>query len=218
MPFIRDLYQRHFVEREEVAAVNSQELSTHETLSAIDSSANLYTLFLGEDVLEDAAASSRVREDFINNKKQTTTQKNTAQSPRQKTTINEDFVPNQDTIAEALARGYRNASNPEELKAFIDHNKAIGSSWADYNPIYLRWLARGQERKQQTKQSNAQKIDSGRAPYESRNYRKEPKLSLRERVIQAHSSRFDFDETRQCFVHKQNGSNGHGGYVVAPTY
>lgn len=213
MPFLRDLYQRFFGEKEEVSTVVSPEPSTNKILSAIDLSVDLDALFLGEDVPEVAAATSRVRED-INNKQQTTT-KNTSQSPLQKMPISEDFVPDQNTIAEALARGYQTATNPTEIQAFIDHNKATGSLWADYNPIYLRWLARGKERKQQTK---AQKIHSGRAHHESRNDRQTTKLSPRERVIQAYSRRFDFDETAQCFVHKPNRTNGHGEHVMAAAY
>jgi hypothetical protein len=137
---------------------------------------------------------------------------------KKKSPIADDFVPTTETIARANALGYTNATNLAEIQAFIDHNKATGSLWADFNPIYLRWLARGEERRQQTKQPKAQKTNSGRVNHESRNHRQGPKLSPRERVIQAYSHRFDFDETRQCFVHKQNVTNGHGEHVVAATY
>ena len=217
MPFLRDLYQSFFSENEEVAAVNSSEQNTQTILTSTDESVDLDALFLGENIPEVAAASSRVREVIINNNKKqtTTTQKYTAQSPQQKTPISENFVPNQNTIAEALARGYQNATNTTEIQAFNEHNKATGSLWADYNPIYLRWLARGEERKQQPK---AQKTQTGRANHESRNHRQERKLSPRERVIKAHSDRLDFDEARQCFVPKQNRSHGYGEYVMAAPY
>jgi len=45
-----------------------------------------------------------------------------------------------DTVARAEAIGFIQATDFTEIHDFIDHNRALGSLWADYNPLYLRWL------------------------------------------------------------------------------
>ena len=212
MPFLRELHQQFFDKKLEVAAVNISDLNTSETLSTIDKTINLDAMFLGEDVPDDAAATSRIED--INKNKQTTTQKNIFESAGQKAPISDQFVPNARTIAEALARGYQAATNPAEIQAFIDHNKATASQWADYNPIYLRWLARGEERIQQ----QTTKTHSGRMNHAGSNNRQAPKPSPRERVKQAYSRQFDFNETTGCFTRRPNAANGYDSNLVASAY
>ena len=202
----------YFLASEKVYGDEQEVQSTHNLVENTEETNEINLFFGMENVIEQPiylAEKKPVKN--INNK--TNNNNNTKKSP-----ISDDFVPTTETIARANALGYTNATNPTEIQAFIDHNKATGSVWADFNPIYLRWLARGEERRQQTKQPKAQKTHSGREKHESRNHRQGSKLSPRERVIQAYSHRFDFDETRQCFVHKQNVTNGHGEHVVAATY
>ena len=84
----------------------------------------------------------------------------------QKLFITDDFIPNQATISEALSYGYSNVTDLDEIKNFINHNKAIGSQWADFNPVYLRWLERGFERRQKQLQHNS--VNVGRKENEQR--------------------------------------------------
>lgn len=85
----------------------------------------------------------------INNNKQTNT---TAGVSSSKKCIADDFYPDEQTIDLAKTLGFTNAEEPEEIKAFIYHNKINQTQWADFNPIYIRWLERKAE--YQLKQQN----------------------------------------------------------------
>lgn len=131
----------------------------------------------------------------------------------QKSVIADNFLPSAETIARAQALGHHNASDFTEIQGFIDHNKAIGSQWADFNPIYLRWLARGMERKQQ----KAQKNYLGRNDYAgSRQH--QPSSNARDRVKHAYANEFDFDEETGRFYPRRNIANGNDGHFVASAY
>ena len=63
--------------------------------------------------------------------------------------IPQNFYPSQEIIARAIASGHNNATDPDIIQEFIDKNTAWGSTFADFNPIYLSFLAKHAERKQQ---------------------------------------------------------------------
>ena len=64
-------------------------------------------------------------------------------------TISQDFYPAPEIIARAIAAGHNNATDTNIIQDFIDKNTAWGSTFADFNPIYLSFLAKHAERKQQ---------------------------------------------------------------------
>lgn len=124
--------------------------------------------------------------------------------------IADDFVPNSQTIARALALGYRDAANLNVIQAFIDENRAWGSRFADFNPIYLRWLAK-EARK--TKQPQP-----GRTPYASNHNSHSYKARPRERVKQAHAADFAFDETTGRFKARVHDANRINSHIVFAAY
>jgi len=63
--------------------------------------------------------------------------------------ISPNFYPNPKTIARAFASGYSFATDANIIQEFIDKNTAWGSAFADFNPIYLSFLAKHAERKEQ---------------------------------------------------------------------
>lgn len=110
--------------------------------------------------------------------------------------ISSNFTPNAETILRAKILGYSNVEDPTEIQSFIEYNTACGAQWADFNPIYLRWLAKSQERQQQKNQMK----NTGSFNHENQ-HRNKPKTnpsSVRERVIQAYANEFNFcEETRR---------------------
>lgn len=64
-------------------------------------------------------------------------------------TISQNFYPSQEIIARAIAAGHNNATDADIIQEFIDKNTAWGSTFADFNPIYLSFLAKHAERNQQ---------------------------------------------------------------------
>lgn len=63
--------------------------------------------------------------------------------------ISPNFYPSPDTIARAVASGYSFAADANIIEEFIDKNTAWGSEFADFNPVYLCFLVKHAERKQQ---------------------------------------------------------------------
>jgi len=63
--------------------------------------------------------------------------------------ISPDFYPSNETIAIALEQGFTQAQNPEEIQKFIKYNLDNNCLWADFNPVFLSWLRRGFEYRQQ---------------------------------------------------------------------
>lgn len=214
MPFLRELHQKYFSELSQVTAVDATETSTPTTQIAVDETINLDAWFIGEEAPEVAAASSRCIEDNINNKKQTTTitsQINTYECQGLKSPISADFAPNSETIERALALGYLSATDRTEIQAFIDHNKATGSRFVDYNPIYLRWLAKSRER-----QDQKQALNSGRLNHAGSNPNKTHQSTAIERVKQAYANEFAFCETtRRYHTGVEHETRVHSHTVVA---
>jgi hypothetical protein len=151
MPFLRELFQQHLGEVQQVTAVDAEESVTQEIYASTDVEVDLESQPSIEDVTEDAAASyNSSRAECINNKnniknKQTTTHE---EFPRKKL-ISKDFYPAQETIEKALALGYVNPTDPAIIQSFIEKNTAWGSVYYDFNPIYLLFLAKEPEFKQQ---------------------------------------------------------------------
>ena len=68
--------------------------------------------------------------------------------------ISPTFQPNQETLSRAIASGHANAADPHIIQEFIDKNTAWGSEFADFNPIYLSFLAKHAEREEQKSMKN----------------------------------------------------------------
>lgn len=130
-----------------------------------------------------------------------------------KQSISENFTPNTETIARAEALGYSNASDVSEIQAFIDYNKATGSQFVDFNPIYLRWLAKSIERQKTNKQlSNTGSITHAK----QHSLRTQTHQStLRERVLKAHANDFTLCEETEYFDSSQKSKQwDYGAFVV----
>ncbi len=129
-----------------------------------------------------------------------------------KQSISENFTPNTETLARAEALGYSNASDFSEIQAFIDYNKATGSQFVDFNPIYLRWLAKSVERQQQKQLGTTGSIHHAKQ-YSLRTQTHQP--SLRERVLKAHASDFALcGEDTEYFESSQQNNWNYGAFVV----
>lgn len=129
-----------------------------------------------------------------------------------KQSISENFTPNTETLARAEALGYSNASDFSEIQAFIDYNKATGSQFVDFNPIYLRWLAKSVERQQQKKQLGTTGSINHAKQYSLRTQTHQP--SLRERVLKAHAGDFALCEDTEYFESNQQNNWNYGAFVV----
>ena len=73
--------------------------------------------------------------------------------------ITADFFPSQATILKAQSLGYEKVLDLNEIQAFIDYNQKYGSSFEDFNPIYLNWLKRGAEYEQKQQAREAIKAE-----------------------------------------------------------
>lgn len=63
--------------------------------------------------------------------------------------ITQDFYPSQETLEKAFASGYSFAADADVIQDFIDKNLSWGSEFADFNPVYLSFLAKHNEHKKQ---------------------------------------------------------------------
>lgn len=61
---------------------------------------------------------------------------------KNKNHINPNFYPSQETITTAQELGLDKVTDPNQIQAFINHNQKQGSKWADFNPVFIRWLER----------------------------------------------------------------------------
>ncbi|PJE14481.1 hypothetical protein [Legionella sp.] len=117
---------------------------------------------------------------YINNNKQT----NTDMIFSGKKAIADDFYPDAETIEIALAKGYANVIEPSQIAAFIKHNKTNKTQWADYNPVYFRWLERHAEYQAQQKQKAQGQLRSNRN--ERRTYQKPTQRTALDQVSEHH--------------------------------
>lgn len=53
-----------------------------------------------------------------------------------------NYYPDEETINAALTMGFVHVTDSAEIQAFIEHNQTHQTQWADFNPVYLRWLER----------------------------------------------------------------------------
>lgn len=118
-----------------------------------------------------------------NKPKQNNNNNNFSKSP-----ISDSFFPTSDTIARALDQGFDRVEDREELQAFIDHNKASGSLWADFNPIYLRWLAQSKHRAEEQRKKLDIKTTHFLGRVNDGTVSKTDKRSVSERVIARHEA------------------------------
>lgn len=87
--------------------------------------------------------------------KQETNLTNNKDRENEKQSIALDFYPSQETILFAQQRGLLKVTDLQEIQSFIDHNLEKQTRWADYNPIFIKWLERGEEyQKRQQKMTN----------------------------------------------------------------
>ncbi len=98
------------------------------------------------------------------------------------------------------------------IEDFIDKNKAWGSRYVDYNPIYLRFLAKDREYKLQTK-----KQMPGRERHAFTKKPKPSKPSPQERVTKAHSAKFELDKSTRRFKARSTAGYGNDSHTVAST-
>lgn len=130
-----------------------------------------------------------------------------------KQSVNENFLPNAKTIARAEALGYSNASDASEIQAFIDFNRAIGSQFADFNPIYLLWLAKSIERQNKKEQLGTTGSINHAKQHSLRTQTHQP--SLRERVLKAHAKDFALCDDTEYFDSSQKSEQwNYGAFVV----
>lgn len=130
-----------------------------------------------------------------------------------KQSINDNFLPNAKTIARAEALGYSKASDASEIQDFIDFNKAIGSQFADFNPIYLLWLAKGIERQNKKEQLGTTGSINHAKQHSLRTQTHQS--SLRERVLKAHAQDFALCEDTEYFDSSQKSEQwNYGAFVV----
>lgn len=129
--------------------------------------------------------------------------------------IADDFVPDQKTIADAMSLGHKDAADFSVIREFISYNQAIGSQWANYNPVYLAFLARRAERKQ-IKQQQTQTWRTPHATGSSSFKTSEP--SLRERVKKAHASDFIYCKETGCYIARTPHATGTHCHTVVATY
>lgn len=204
MPWMRDLYL-NFCDQNKDAAVNPVQVNASETLENTDQICIFSDKNITQNRTEVASKKDSVKN--INNKY---INNNNNKSP-----IHHDFYPKPETISRAEALGYSDASDLKEIQAFIDHNTATGSQFADFNPIYLRWLARRSERKaQQLKKEN----HTGRTRHASsrcKSYTHQP--SALDRVKQAYANQFELNETTGQFMPKAFINATSHCNVMAPT-
>ncbi|HHX8430817.1 TPA: hypothetical protein ACVO1V_002920 [Legionella pneumophila] len=98
--------------------------------------------------------------------------------------ISPNFYPNQKTIDRAIASGYSFATDTIIIQEFIDKNTAWGSTFADFNPIYLSFLAKHAERKQQ------ESVISNTQTRSKNNERASPKVNSYDAALET-VARFD---------------------------
>ena len=162
MPFVRELYEQFHGKSQGVAAVDATEVARPASLVNTDDLADLKVTLVGEDAMDVAAATFSSNKD-INNKQNN----NNSKLPdfyQPKLPISSTFFPSKETLSRAVALGFDNADLLTEIQSFIDHNKAIGSAFADYNPIYIKWLSQSSLRQKQTKIIEPRRMNDASSP------------------------------------------------------
>ncbi len=208
LPFLRELFEHHQQKSREVAAEVSSLYACHTNHASVDN-LGAEDGYLGSQVTSEVAAATS----FINNinNKQTNTKQ--LASFQSKHPISDEFMPNPETIREALARGYANVTDPNEIQAFIDYNKAQNTRWQDYNQVFLIWLARVAEHrtnKLSITDSTATRKTGDEHAKQSRNNGK-----TAENVKHILSHQFEFCEKTRRFYQRETNPRRHRHIMVA---
>ena len=187
------IYALHFKCGEVYTPVSTGQ-STHKTIIKTDLNASnkdelhteqhtdLYTS-KGEQAIN-ACAKENIKQNNNNNKHESS-----------KLPISDSFFPSEEILQRARTLGLDNADDFDEIQAFIDHNKASGSLWADFNPIYLRWLIQSQERRKRAALTATER----RTQHGTSTNRHFDKRTPKERVIAAYSDTLKYCEHTHRF-------------------
>ncbi len=204
----------HFFDQKEVYGVTPDVQETKTSLENTEELSEAELFFGDHETAEppmEAVNDAPVKNiNILNNKNKNKNNKYTQLSP-----IADDFVPDQKTIADAMSLGHKDAADFSVIREFISYNQAIGSQWADYNPVYLAFLARRAERKQ-IKQQQTQTWRTPHATGSSSFKTSEP--SLRERVKKAHASDFIYCKETGCYIARTPHATGTHCHTVVATY
>ena len=149
MPFMCDLYQSFLNETPELDAILAADVADATTLTQHGESVDLDPI-LATDVSSVLAAAS-LDDAFnaladvpakIKPKTNKTNKQNTKSESFSdlKQPIARDFYPSPKTIELALEKGFVKVTSDIEIKRFVMYNEASLSRWADYNPVFLKWL------------------------------------------------------------------------------
>ena len=194
MPFIRELYQSFYGQPSEVAADLAADVATAQTHIQTSEKACFEPL-LAEDVAGDLAAASLNLAINACAKENIKKNNNNNKHDLSKLPISDSFFPSEEILQRARTLGLDNADDFDEIQAFIDHNKASGSLWADFNPIYLRWLIQSQERRKRAVLTATER----RIQHGTSTNRHIDKRTPKERVIAAYSDTLKYCEHTHRF-------------------
>ena len=109
----------------------------------------------------------------INNNNNNNTAEKLMGTKTTKQPIAADFHPTPETLSRAIASGYHFAAEAHIIQEFIDKNTAWGSAYADFNPIYLCFLAQYahfQQAKQMEPNGTIRSITHERTPHKNNSY------------------------------------------------
>ena len=211
MPFMRALYQQFHSKTEEVAVVKAIESKKPTPLISIEELDVLSAELAGEDVPDVASASNQSIKDLNNINNNNNNTHHLHHLFPQKLPISNTFFPNQDTQLRAMALGYEKVTSLVEIQNFIDYNTAIGSRFADFNPIFVKWLSQGTIRQQQTVSIESRRIrDVRRNP--TKIHTKRPTERVKDALC---NSGFSYCEETKRFS-DDSGANSQYGQQHAP--
>lgn len=100
--------------------------------------------YMHEEITDLSTVSSPITLTVNNNKLKT----NITTQRLLKSFITEDFYPSDETIRIALKRGLLKVTDLCEIRKFIAYNQQQQSRWADFNPIFIKWLEREHKKNQ----------------------------------------------------------------------
>lgn len=183
--------EHHINENKGKISLNMLENVEQSSITEIDQNIDVYSDPYTEEYTFERKTDPVKNNNYINKNKT-----NNNKQASSKSFISDSFFPSAETLLRAKERGFENADDLREIQAFIDHNKAIGSQWANFDPIYLRWLENGKGRK--TRQAEVKKSWSSNDGTSNKSYRK----SAKQRVIDAYSDQFDYCEQTGKFYAK----------------
>ena len=199
-----EIYRAHFAQNKvytdnHVLPCTNKTLETPDEIVVHDTSEAMAS---GPEECTATSSESYIKNIYITN--------NNNNKTTEKSAIADDFTPSPETITRATSMGIHFAEDLNEIQAFIDHNKAAGNMWADFNPIYLRWLARSAERKQLSNQPKEIK--------HARSSGKTHQPSARERVLNAYKESFNLCEETGRFQARAEHENEYDSHLMASAY